>query len=293
MRRSTRQVAIYKRERSLKAKDEKKKRRMSEYAPPSGPPPPELPEGWKAVWDTRYERWFFANIYTGATTWEKPTHPVYPPGSPAPPVGGPPGYSQSAHTPVPVAADAKINPYDDTRSENQQAFAQNAGASGGVYGQQSYSQQPFGQQQYGQQQYGQQSYVGQDQSRVEGTKKGGLLGKLMGVAAGAKAAKMGSGHGGYPQQHGGMMGMGGMGGYPQQRMGGMGGYPQQYGAYGRPKRSGGGMGMAGGAALGLGGGMLGGMMLANAMDDDDYQDGYQDGMDDGGGDFGGDDGGGE
>jgi hypothetical protein len=48
------------------------------------------------------------------------------------------------------------------------------------------------------------------------------------------------------------------------------------------------MGMAGAAALGLGGGLLGGALLADAIDDHDYQEGYDDGMADaGGGDFGG------
>lgn len=86
-----------------------------------------------------------------------------------------------------------------------------------------------------------------------------------------------------PQQMGGPYGYGGgYGGYG----GGYGGYPPQ--AMGRPqRRGGGGMGTAGAAALGVGGGLLGGAMLANAMDDDDYGDGYEDGVDAGGGDDGG------
>jgi len=51
------------------------------------------------------------------------------------------------------------------------------------------------------------------------------------------------------------------------------------------------MGMAGAAALGLGGGLVGGALLADAVDDHyDYQEGDEDGMADaGGGDFGGGD----
>ena len=87
------------------------------------------------------------------------------------------------------------------------------------------------------------------------------------------------GYGGYPQQQG------GYGGYPPQQQGGYyggGGYPQQQyqqqQAYGRPARSGGGgMGMMGGAALGLGAGVLGGALIADAVNDHEqeaYQDGY-------------------
>ena len=57
-----------------------------------GPPPPKVPEGWKAVWNEQYHEWFFVNVYTKQSVWEKPTEPVYPPGE-APPSGAPPGYS--------------------------------------------------------------------------------------------------------------------------------------------------------------------------------------------------------
>lgn len=60
-----------------------------------GPPPPKVPEGWKAVWNEQYHEWFFVNVYTKQSVWEKPTEPVYPPGE-APPSGAPPGYSGGA-----------------------------------------------------------------------------------------------------------------------------------------------------------------------------------------------------
>lgn len=96
---------------------------------------------------------------------------------------------------------------------------------------------------------------------------------------------------GYYPQHpsqnmGGPYGYGSYGGY-----GGRGYPPQMMGGHGR--RTGGGMGTAGAAALGVGGGLLGGAMLANAMDDNDYGDGYEDGFDAGGGDFDGGDFGGD
>lgn len=71
------------------------------------------------------------------------------------------------------------------------------------------------------------------------------------------------------------------------------GYPMGGGVYYQPcygdpyRRRHGGMGTAGAAALGLGGGLLGGALLANAIDDHDHDYGYGDGYD--GGDFGGGD----
>ncbi|KAK0634645.1 hypothetical protein B0T17DRAFT_611620 [Bombardia bombarda] len=107
--------------------------------------------------------------------------------------------------------------------------------------------------------------------------------------------------GGYPPQQGAYGGNYG-GGYPPQQQGGYYGQQQQgyggggYGGggnYGRPQKSGGGgMGMAGGAALGLGAGLIGGAIIADQIQDHEqeaYQEGYQDGDmgggDDGGGDF--------
>ncbi|KAL3470399.1 hypothetical protein BJX99DRAFT_267482 [Aspergillus californicus] len=99
-------------------------------------------------------------------------------------------------------------------------------------------------------------------------------------------AQQGPGYGApggyYPPQQGYGPGYGPQPGY------GYGGYPQQ-GMYGQPARrqGGGGMGMAGAAALGVGGGLIGGALLADAIDDD--HDDYGGGGDYGGGDdFGGD-----
>ncbi|UKZ64393.1 uncharacterized protein TrAtP1_005608 [Trichoderma atroviride] len=67
---------------------------MSDFAPPSGPPPPrapEVPSGWTARWNDQYKEWFYVNLYTKKSQWDKPTHPVYPEGE-APPSDPPPGY---------------------------------------------------------------------------------------------------------------------------------------------------------------------------------------------------------
>lgn len=83
------------------------------------------------------------------------------------------------------------------------------------------------------------------------------------------------------------------GGYPPQQPMGYGyGYPPyapQSGYYPGMQRRNNGMGTAGAAALGVGGGLLGGALLAGAMDDWGDHDGGGFGGDDmGGGDFGGD-----
>ncbi|PQE04104.1 RNA-binding fus tls protein [Rutstroemia sp. NJR-2017a BVV2] len=97
---------------------------MSDFAPPSGPPPPKVPAGYKAVWNDQYNEWFYVNIYTKKSTWDKPTEPVYPPSDEAPPAGPPPSYGpsgSSSHSPYPT--DTKSNPYDTYPSNNVESDA--------------------------------------------------------------------------------------------------------------------------------------------------------------------------
>ncbi|KAM0711244.1 hypothetical protein Q7P35_001983 [Cladosporium inversicolor] len=296
---------------------------MSEFAPPSGPPPPQLPEGWKAIWNDQYQAWFYANTVTKETTWEKPTQPAYPSGN-APPPGGPPGYDHGASNHAPAeksGAFGSNNPYGavtpNVTGESDEAMARRLqqeeqarqghgssstrGASDNYYG-------AGGSGPSQQQGAGSSSPYGQQNQLPPREEKRGLFSKISSKlsSSGSKPHQQygggGYGGGGYGQQGYGhqqpmmhQQGMYGHGpqpmmGYGQQPM--YGGYGQQ-GMYGQPqRRPGGGMGAGGGAALGLGAGMLGGMAIGGMManDNDDYQDGYQDGMDDGGG---GDDGGGE
>lgn len=97
---------------------------MADFAPPPGPPPPKVPEGWKAVWNPQYNEWFYVNVYTKQSQWDKPTEPVYPPGE-APPAGAPPGYAPPASGAVggyPSATNEKggfgsNNPYANTSED--------------------------------------------------------------------------------------------------------------------------------------------------------------------------------
>lgn len=294
---------------------------MSEYEAPSGPPPPKVPEGWKAQWNDQYHEWFYVNIYTKKSQWDKPTEPIYPPprDDDAPP-GPPPGYS-GGNGPAPT--DSK-NPFargdgpgtpsgetDEQLAARLQA-EEDSRASSSTRGnaQSTYANTPMPPSTYP-----------QDLPAREQKKSGGFLGKLLGKATGGSSSSQGypaqQGYPqqsypqqGYPQQGYPQQGYGGQyGGYPQQQpmYGGYpqqqpmyGGYPQQGygGGYGggyqqqqqKPQRSG--LGVGGAAALGVGGGLIGGMLLADALEDheqDAYQQGFQNGEDynGGGGDFNG------
>ncbi|KAF1926546.1 uncharacterized protein M421DRAFT_209513 [Didymella exigua CBS 183.55] len=293
---------------------------MADFAPPPGPPPPKVPEGWKAVWNDQYHEWFFVNLYTKQSSWEKPTEPVYPPGE-APPSGAPPSYGGVASS-HPTGTSEKStfssnNPYgsqqpgisedeklarklqeeEQTRAGRSSGDA-NRGASNDYYGQPQGGYGASGPSVAGAAHSGgypapggysqEQSYQPQQQQQQQqyddqsrGKSKGGILGKLMGKVGGGSH---GSSH--QPQ------------GYGQPAYGGQSMYASQ-GAYGRPgyampagrRPGGGGMG-AGGIAMGAGAGLLGGAMLGSAMGDSgDHGDTYvENNYGDDGGDMG-DDGG--
>ncbi|KAI9726392.1 MAG: hypothetical protein M1834_009055 [Cirrosporium novae-zelandiae] len=288
---------------------------MADFAPPSGPPPPKVPEGWKALWNDQYHEWFYVNLHTKQSQWERPTEPIYLSDSIAPP-GPPPAYdpnnSNSKLAPGEKSGSlSSNNPYNsghgssssndidaDARYAAQLQAEEDAKVRDGFRNAQtdyvntsmSPGYEPQLKQQFG----------GSD----KGKSKGGFLGKLLGKHSGGQVPQSyrhygspspvnysGSGQYGYqPQQR--------YGGYPQQGYPQQGyGYPQQeYGGYQQQQvKKKGGLGTAGAAALGVGGGLVGGMLLADAIDDHDeheYDQGYQDGADgggfDGGDDFGGD-----
>ncbi|KAF2734868.1 hypothetical protein EJ04DRAFT_576568 [Polyplosphaeria fusca] len=298
---------------------------MSEFAPPTGPPPPKVPEGWKAVWNDQYSEWFFVNIYTKKSQWDKPDTPVYPPGEQPLALDAPPTYAPSK-SPAPTDEKrlASNNPYagevrksqdisEDERlarqlqeEENARAHGSAAGDRGaadnyyqqGGYGQgnmyppQSESPYPHSQSPYQQSQspYPQQGYEGE-----KGKSKGGFLGKLLGKSSSKPSYGSPALHQQGPYQQPGYGAPGG--GYYNQGQPGPGYYPQQQ-MYGQPGRKKPGMGAGGAAALGVGGGLLGGALIGSALagdggdtyvENNDYgDDGGDFGGDDGGGDFGGD-----
>jgi hypothetical protein len=208
----------------------------------------------------------------------------------------------STHSDPDAAYAAKLQAEEEARARGSPAYSQ----PGGPFpsGQSPYPAQhaPYGQQGGGSgsgEQYPQEL---PPRDRGKGSSSGGLFGKLLNKAQ-AKVGGSGSHGGQYQQQHygGHQQGYypqqqgyqqqgypGGYGGpqYQQQGYGrgyGGGGYGGGYGGgggmYGQPqRRGGGGMGMAGGAALGLGAGVLGGALIGSAISGGDEQDAYQDGF---------------
>jgi len=288
---------------------------MADFTAPSGPPPPRVPEGWKAVWNDQYKEWFFVNLYTKKSSWDKPTSPAYPEKD-APPSGPPPSYSGGPGTNV---SDNKRgfesnNPYNaggGGGSESDAQLAARLQAEEDARARANSRSPGASQDYYSTGQYGGGSPApGELPPRPTDRGSKGFLGKLLGKGSSPQPGYAqqqgygGGGGGGYQQQQG--YGGQGYGAYPQQQgygggyppQQGYGGYssgpgyggyppPQQYAQQAPPKRHG--LGAGGGAALGLGGGLLGGMLLGDAMDGGDGG-GDGGGGDDGGG--GGDDGGG-
>ncbi|KAM0199964.1 hypothetical protein ACHAPA_001156 [Fusarium lateritium] len=261
---------------------------MDEFAPPSGPPPPKAPEvpaGWAVRWNDQYKEWFYVNVYTKQSQWEKPTVPVFPADDGAP--GGPPPGYEGGNSHIPT--DTKKNPYEDPHAHSAggsyqdedaklaaklqaEEDARARGGPGGPnvpagYGASSspYPQDnnPYSQQQHSQQQQGGGAYPSELPPRDRGAKSGGFLGKLLGKGKQMAASHQQQQQGGYGGSHGGYGG-----GYPQQQQYaqqshgfpghgppmGYGAQPHYGGGYGAP----GGYGGYGGAPGYGGGGMMGG-----------------------------------
>lgn len=263
-----------------------------------------------SLFTDQYKEWFFVNIYTKQSTWERPNEPVYPPsgsdGS-APP-GPPPSYAGGASSSsgpggvssFPAEKSSTTNPFTGPNAgtsedealarklqaeEEERARAQ-GGARGAASGYYAGGSDPGGYHAPGSSSLqppvpgGRPGSVSPAPAAPE---KRGFFSKLTGKTSSAPQQQSRPyGQQGYPQQ----------GGYPPQQGYG-GGYPpqQQYAPYQQqgyapqpqyvqqqPARRTGGLGTMGGAALGLGGGLLGGMMLEHAIDGNQYQQGYDQGV---------------
>lgn len=286
---------------------------MSSFVPPSGPPPPKVPEGWKAVWNEQYSEWFYVNLQTKQSQWEKPTDPFASSGGAGDMTssGGPPGYDHNSAVDTGPEKGNGAAAYGQTGAGNgssqvdederlarqlqAEEEARTASAGGGA-AHSYYGQSPSAQGQ---------NPTSPSQSQLPsrdagGEKKRGLLGKLTSKLGGGSSSKPSGYAQGFPQQqYPQRYPVPGYGGYPQQQPygggygGGYGGPPPggYYQQQQRPQRSG--LGTGGGLALGAGAGLLGGVMLGEALDNNQnqaYDQGYDQGMDNGGG--GGDMGGG-
>ncbi|PWW74832.1 hypothetical protein C7212DRAFT_297987 [Tuber magnatum] len=83
------------------------------YAPPPGPPPPVVPKGWVAQYDPTYQRFYYVNLATQRSQWEKPPGTVD-----APTAGAASNEDSLAHhqdAPPPVLV-SQISPPKETTS---------------------------------------------------------------------------------------------------------------------------------------------------------------------------------
>ncbi|XRM47830.1 hypothetical protein ABZX51_010788 [Aspergillus tubingensis] len=97
------------------------------------PPTPSVPEGWKAEFDDRYQAWYYINIHTRQSHWERPDQPA-PPAGPVPPPAGPPPSREAAttttrHRPVgqgdPIPDDHNLPEVYTPQPSSQSAYAPN------------------------------------------------------------------------------------------------------------------------------------------------------------------------
>ncbi|OUM55825.1 hypothetical protein BVG19_g5427 [[Candida] boidinii] len=173
---------------------------------------PQCQKPYIAVWDDKYQEWFYVNEDTGKSQWEAPPGTVLGTSSPVPP---PPYDQQGSDSSLELPSNGKsaANPIPNARPNQSQQR--------GNYGQQQpYQQQPYGgyppQQQYGQPPYGgyppQQPYGGyppqqpygyasqpqyyqqppqqQQQYRRGGGGMGGMGGMMAGAAVGTLGGVM-------------------------------------------------------------------------------------------------------
>ncbi|KAJ5655642.1 hypothetical protein N7507_007592 [Penicillium longicatenatum] len=299
------------------------------FTPPSGPPPPSVPEGWKAQYDDRYQAWYYVNLATGKSQWERPetSAPSTDGGSHEPPPSydntnsadpaalanagdkkrplasnNPYNPTSSSHGTANLIDDdarlaAKLQAEEDARASSGSRGPGTPGAAADFYNGQSASQSTG-------------SYasepIGGGSAPEQKSRSRGFLSKLMGKSSSSsRPPQPQPQYASYPQQP--PPNAGYYGRYPQQQAPGYGypapgygGYPPQGGYYQQPQQKHG-MGTAGAAALGVGGGLLGGLLIADAVegmeDHHDYDNGGDYGGDygggggdfDGGGDFGGGD----
>ncbi|RPA97722.1 hypothetical protein L873DRAFT_1790857 [Choiromyces venosus 120613-1] len=242
-----------------------------DFAPPETPPPPKVPVGWTVRWDDRYQRWYYVNLPTKRSQWEKPEGTIEAPESesssrPASRQDQPPAYQQLINT--------TSSPTPSTGSDKPPAIQlppplPHQGSASNYY--ESFPsphvrvETPAG-----------------DQTQHKSHK--GLTSKLAGfLRSHSNPTAPSPQH--FPQQFYARPQPPVQQQYYSNHLSP--GYTMPCGATGGSRRpGGGGMGLVGAAALGVGGGLPGGMVLGQAFDDD-YQDGFEDGADFGA-DFGGD-----
>lgn len=228
---------------------------------------PQVPEGWAVRWNDEYKEWFYVNVYTKKSQWDKPTHPVYAGGAPS---DAPPSY-QSSSAELPAREPKKTGLFGRKKSSTQPGgpdpYApdhdhypepQRSQMNSGYQGQQGPSYNS-GDYQSDYNDNGMYDDYGNSNNNVQGRGMMGRMGRLGGLGGLGGGGRYGGG--GYNSGYG--------GGYNSYNNGYNSGYGGGYGG-GLGGRMGGRMGngmspMAAGG-LGLAGGLVGGMLLEDVID---------------------------
>ncbi|KAF8468312.1 hypothetical protein BDZ91DRAFT_722417 [Kalaharituber pfeilii] len=227
---------------------------------PMGPPPPQLPPGWIARWDPRYSTFYFVDLSTKQSQWEKPSIPS------SPSLG--------------VQADTRPLPYSASKSTSAVPQSSSRKPQSQLY---SSLVSPSTNQQYP-------AHISQNSGTESSASPSPQPSEKRGSFT-AKLHRFFSSHVPSPRPHSSHYSPTSTHGLPLQLQpyygsGGFYSVPPPTMLYPPPSRRAG-MGAGGAAALGAGGGLLGGMLLADALDND-YVEGFADGADYGG-DYGGKD----
>ncbi|KAK6840893.1 hypothetical protein PG987_001753 [Apiospora arundinis] len=259
---------------------------MSDFAPPAGPPPPTVPEGWAARYNAQYSAWFYVNLYSKKSQWDKPTAPAEDPNAPVP-SGPPPGHQEPAPTPTPAPAPAPAAaepPKTEEKPSAERAFMEAApppipvttGGAAGADGKE--AKGGFFNKIVGQfQEKTKGAFPGQQQQQQQPTppqERGDPYGGG-GAAPPYQQQPQQQYYSSPPPQQQGYYGAP----PPQQYYQPQGGYyapPQQYQQAPAPEKKKG-MGTMGGAALGIGAGLLGGALISNAISNSN-EEAFEEGM---------------
>ncbi|CAD6626139.1 BAH_G0016630.mRNA.1.CDS.1 [Saccharomyces cerevisiae] len=151
--------------------------------------PPQVPSGWKAVFDDEYQTWYYVDLSTNSSQWEPPRGTTWPR-----PKGPPPGVNNEKSSRQ--KADQAPPPYSSQSTPQVQARAQAQQPRYYQPQQPQYPQYPQQQRYYPQQApmpaaAPQQAYHGSAPSTSKGSGHGGaMMGGLLGVGAGLLGGAM-------------------------------------------------------------------------------------------------------
>lgn len=153
--------------------------------------PPQVPSGWKAVFDDEYQTWYYVDLSTKSSQWEPPRGTAWPrPKGPPPGVNNVKGSRQQAdQAPPPYSSQSTPQPQPQPRTQAQQSRYYQPQ-------QPQYPQYPQQQRYYPQQApmpaaVPQQAYYGAAPNTSKSSGHGGaMMGGLLGVGAGLLGGAM-------------------------------------------------------------------------------------------------------